>query len=240
MKKQISKCIKEISSGAYSPQVVFFDWMQCLALAISNTCTLIHNDLWKKREEQYLSTIRKYDKEARYKMSDMVRMLTATYEDTGLSDVLGEVYMESVGGNKNTGQFFTPYHVSLACAELAVPKNINDDRILLHEPSCGSGGMVVATAQVLQKRGINYQKTLDVVCQDLDWSAVYMCYVQFVGQYQKFTMCMSMDIITSCSAPRTPYTTTPENGLRTSIRLVRTGTDGNKLLKKKRKHSATI
>ena len=72
MKKQIAKCIKEISSGAYSPQVVFFDWMQCLALSISNTCTLIHNDLWKKREEQYLSTIRKYDKEARYKMSDMV------------------------------------------------------------------------------------------------------------------------------------------------------------------------
>lgn len=64
------------------------------------------------------------------------------------------------------------------CAELVVPKNINDDRIPLHEPSCGSGGMVVATAQVLQKRGINYQKTLDVVCQDLDWSAVYMCYVQ--------------------------------------------------------------
>lgn len=152
MKKQIAKCIKEISSGAYSPQVVFFDWMQCLALSISNTCTLIHNDLWKKREEQYLSTIRKYDKEARYKMSDMVGMLTATYEDTGLSDVLGEVYMESVGGNKNTGQFFTPYHVSLACAELVVPKNINDDRILLHEPSCGSGGMVVATAQVLQKK----------------------------------------------------------------------------------------
>lgn len=133
MKKQIAKCIKEISSGAYSPQVVFFDWMQCLALSISNTCTLIHNDLWKKREEQYLSTIRKYDKEARYKMSDMVGMLTATYEDTGLSDVLGEVYMESVGGNKNTGQFFTPYHVSLACAELVVPKNINDDRIPLHE-----------------------------------------------------------------------------------------------------------
>ena len=45
-------------------------------------------------------------------------------------------------------------------------------------PKCGSGGMVVATAQVLQKRGINYQKTLDVVCQDLDWLAVYMCYVQ--------------------------------------------------------------
>ena len=56
MKKQIAKCIKEISSGAYSPQVVFFDWMQCLALAISNTCTLIHNDLWKKR---FANTIKK-------------------------------------------------------------------------------------------------------------------------------------------------------------------------------------
>lgn len=189
MKKQIAKCIKEISSGAYSPQVVFFDWMQCLALSISNTCTLIHNDLWKKREEQYLSTIRKYDKEARYKMSDMVEMLTATYEDTGLSDVLGEVYMESVGGNKNTGQFFTPYHVSLACAELVVPKNINDDRIQLHEPSCGSGGMVVATAQVLQKKrnqlsknfgcglsGFGLVSSLYVLCAaELAWNKSNRC-----------------------------------------------------------------
>lgn len=44
--------------------------------------------------------------------------------------------------------------------------------------------------------------------------------VQFVGQYQKFTMCMSMDIITSCSAPRTPYITVPANGFRINIRLV--------------------
>ena len=94
MKKQIAKCIKEISSGAYSPQVVFFDWMQCLALSISNTCTLIHNDLWKKREEQYLSTIRKYDKEARYKMSDMVGMLTATY-----ISIRSPVKRETSGGN---------------------------------------------------------------------------------------------------------------------------------------------
>lgn len=41
-----------------------------------------------------------------------------------------------------------------------------------------NGGMVIAAAQVLQEKGINYQRVLDVVCQDLDWTAVYMCYVQ--------------------------------------------------------------
>lgn len=38
--------------------------------------------------------------------------------------------------------------------------------------------MIVASAQVLKEQGVNYQKVLDVVCQDLDWTAVYMCYVQ--------------------------------------------------------------
>ena len=93
--------------------------------------------------------------------------------------MLGEVYMESIGGNKNSGQFFTPYSVSLATARLTLPDTIDENKKLsLCEPTCGSGGMVIAAAQVLQEKGINYQRVLDVVCQDLDWTAVYMCYVQ--------------------------------------------------------------
>lgn len=62
---------------------------------------------------------------------------------------------------------------------LTLPDTIDENKKLsLCEPTCGSGGMVIAAAQVLQEKGINYQRVLDVVCQDLDWTAVYMCYVQ--------------------------------------------------------------
>lgn len=62
---------------------------------------------------------------------------------------------------------------------MQLPDTIDENKKLsLCEPTCGSGGMVIAAAQVLQEKGINYQRVLDVVCQDLDWTAVYMCYVQ--------------------------------------------------------------
>lgn len=92
-------------SGKYAPQVVFADWIQCVALSISNSVQIFHDDLWKQREEQYLATMNRYGKEERMKMAEMAGMLILTYEK-GLGDVLGEVYMESIGGNKNSGQFF--------------------------------------------------------------------------------------------------------------------------------------
>ena len=38
--------------------------------------------------------------------------------------------------------------------------------------------MIIAVAQILMKKGINYQKYMRVVAQDLDWKGVYMCYLQ--------------------------------------------------------------
>ena len=175
MKKEIVKKITQMS-GRYSCQVVFLDWVHCLALSIINTCTMVHNKLWHDREEEYKSIMYKYSEEERRTFCDMAGMLALAYEE-GFGDVLGEIYMESIGGSKNTGQFFTPYQVSLACAKLTVKYN-GEDTIRIHEPTCGSGGMIVASAQVLKEQGVNYQKVLDVVCQDLDWTAVYMCYVQ--------------------------------------------------------------
>ena len=95
-----------------------------------------------------------------------------------MSDVLGEIYMESGCGNKSTGQFFTPFHLSELCARLDLTGADGSRMIELNEPSCGGGGMMIAAAKVLKVKGINYQKIMKVVAQDLDWKAVYMCYVQ--------------------------------------------------------------
>ncbi|MBR3573668.1 MAG: hypothetical protein IKN97_00660, partial [Lachnospiraceae bacterium] len=63
-------------------------------------------------------------------------------------------------------------------AELSLPKDLTeDDKLPLNEPTCGGGANIIATADVLRSRGLNYQKMLKVVGQDLDYLAVYMTYI---------------------------------------------------------------
>lgn len=175
-KKEIIDSINKMS-GQYSPYDVFCDWIKCCALSIQNSCQMIHNSIWQKREEEYMQIAKKYGRERMMEFSKMLFALTETLEDD-MSDALGDIYMKSGMGNKNTGQFFTPYHVSVMCAEMSLPKDIGEGIISINEPTCGGGGMIIAAANALKGRGIDFQKRMDIVAQDLDWKAVYMCYVQ--------------------------------------------------------------
>ena len=175
-KKYIVKSIQSFS-GQYTPYQIFSDWVQMIALAIQNTCVL-----WKPirddRERQYLDIAKKYTKEEIKTFCDMAGALTLAFEER-FGDILGEIYMESGCGNKGTGQFFTPYHLSYATARLLYGDKISKDEILeVNEPSAGGGGMIIALAEAMKDNGVNYQRKLHVVAQDLDWNAVYMTYVQ--------------------------------------------------------------
>lgn len=175
-KKEIIKCIESMS-GRYSPYEVFTDWVKCSSLAISNSMDMFHGKIWKDREQMYLDTVKKYEKSEIHMFTKMLGMLVETMEDH-MQDALGQIYMESGMGSKAAGQFFTPYHLSLTCAKLALPDPDKDDIYHINEPSCGGGGMVIAAAQMLKERGVNYQRKMKVVARDLDWKGVYMCYLQ--------------------------------------------------------------
>ena len=108
--------------------------------------------------------------------SEMFLMLEIALEKN-ITDALGEIYMQANLGSKQTGQFFTPFHVSLLTAATAIPKEI-EEPLVINEPSAGAGGMILATAKILKDRGYNPQKYMKVVAQDLDWKGVYMTYVQ--------------------------------------------------------------
>lgn len=174
---EIVRKINELS-GSRSPYEVFCDWIKCLALAISNTSDTIRKGLvWQKREEEYLKTIRSYGSDS-INLVEMKDLLVVALEEN-ISDILGKVYMDSDCGNKNTGQFFTPFHLSLLTAQCTLPKDISPlNPLILNEPSCGSGGMIIAIVKILKDRGINPQRSMKVVAQDLDWKAVYMTYIQ--------------------------------------------------------------
>lgn len=166
-------------SGRYAPYNIFYDWIQQSALAIQNSCYLVHNKLWHDREQLYIDTAKKYTEKELENFAQMFVWLgEALTED--LTDVLGQVYMESGMGNKYTGQFFTPFHLSELCARTRIDLNRLPEtgRIQLNEPSCGGGGMIIETCKVLREAGFDYQRRLDVVAQDLDWKGVYMTYLQ--------------------------------------------------------------
>jgi len=175
-KKDIIKCIDSIS-GKYSAYEVFADWIKCSALAISNSLNLFHTKVWKDREQAYMDTIKKYDSNEVKRFTEMLAMLVETLEDN-MADVLGQVYMEAGMGSRAAGQFFTPYHLSELCAGMVNLEPDENGRYLINEPSCGGGGMIIAAASALKAKGIDYQRKMDVVAQDLDWKGVYMCYLQ--------------------------------------------------------------
>lgn len=175
-KKEIINQINNMAGG-YSAYEVFTDWIKCCSLAIDNSTTFFHDEEWNKKEQEYFNLVKKYGNDKIKIFSDMLGMLCMTLEENP-EDVLGWIYMASGMGSKSAGQFFTPYHLSELCANLALPEPRGDGKIYLNEPSCGGGGMIIAAVSALKKKGFDYQRNLEVVAQDLDWKGVYMCYLQ--------------------------------------------------------------
>lgn len=177
-KKEIIKMIQRLS-GARSSYTIFYDWIEMMALSIQNTCSLWKDQLYQKRENEYLELAKRYSSQELMKMSEMMAMLTEQYEE-GFDDILGDVFMKSGMGSSAAGQFFTPYHLSYLCAKTVFAGMQPDGKgvYTVNEPSSGGGGMIIALAEVMKENGINYQRRMDVVAQDLDWKGVYMTYVQ--------------------------------------------------------------
>lgn len=164
-------------SGRYTAYEIFMDWIECAALSITNTVHLVHGKVWKEREEKYKAIMSKYTPEERGRFPKMLAWLVEELEDDP-RDVLGEVFMRSGMGSDAGGQFFTPFNISKMMAAIQVKAPAEGEKVTISEPSCGSGGSIIAAALELKSQGVNYQKCMRVVCQDLDWRCVFMAYVQ--------------------------------------------------------------
>ena len=176
MKQHTKDFIKVLDSIKYSKSrhEVFNDWLILTAASLYAP--------WKKCQEienEYLEIANKYTKDELDKHSHLLAITVEALEEKE-QDFLGEVFTFGELGNSRTGQFFTPYHISYLMAEIAIGENeIPDNRILkINEPTCGSGGMVIASIEVLKKRGFDYQNNAYFVCQDIDARCARMTYIQ--------------------------------------------------------------
>ena len=185
IKTTVAEIIKRIERASYrmSKSKLISDVFECGAIAISNKFDLLQFD---EREKRYLQIINSYQPVERELIAEIFGMIFAlltsvVYDDGAFNDYLGELFMQCSQGEKNAGQFFTPYHVSNLMAKMTITddKIKRDEIITIYEPCCGSAGMVLASMDVLKNDyGVNYARDCFVICEDIDIRCVHMAYLQ--------------------------------------------------------------
>lgn len=156
---------------------VFRDFCELSALAIRNRVDLHQR---QEREQRYLQIVGNYTSEEETRFAQLLAIVASELV-AGFDDVLGHHYMSLELGNDAMGQFFTPYHVSQLVAQMNCPdfaEHLNSKPfITVSEPTCGSGGMVVAFAEAMHRAGYDHTQQLHVSAQDLEATSVHMSYI---------------------------------------------------------------
>lgn len=111
-----------------------------------------------------------------------LRELGETVMEQGGCDFLGVIAGELNALDAGQGQFFTPFAVSRMMAEIQLhdmPAYVaKHGYFTLGEPAAGSGGMVIAAADVLQGLGCNPMFDMLVETWDINHLAYWMCFLQ--------------------------------------------------------------
>ena len=180
----ILKLVKSIYS--HNTYDVFADFVQLSALSIKQSADLILGE--KKSEEEFQKILERYQPKEQQILSDMFGELVDALEEHFLKneicDTLGAIFGELSINNKNTGQFFTPASVAELCGTATFDSRIAQKQIeekgyiLVNEPSCGGGVMLMAFIQAMMRAGFNPQRQLLVVAEDIDRRCVCMTYLQ--------------------------------------------------------------
>jgi type I restriction-modification system DNA methylase subunit len=119
-------------------------------------------------EDLYLETIAKYAKdEMRYNFPKLFAALVAEMEDRledgQGNDVLGDYY-EQKFSRKDSGQFFTPWHICQFMAHCLSGDVQTEQTKRILDPCCGSGRMLTASAKVMGWGHEYYGIDLDHTC----------------------------------------------------------------------------
>ena len=177
--KEIKDFIEKLnfSNGRYDSRDIFRDVISLLVFVIQ--IFMLNNTDYM---EDYNNILRKYTEEEQLQLKTIMKDLAELYnKQYEITDLLTDIFEKLGISNKETGQFFTPFHISKLAVKLT---GINEDEIkqkgyiTLHEPATGAGGMILAYANELKEKGFNPSKNLYVVACDIDILCTYMTYLQ--------------------------------------------------------------
>ena len=100
------------------------------------------------------------------------------------ADLLGRIFEEHGPSSEREGQFFTPQNVSKFSASLNLPseQELKDstvnDPIRIKDPACGSGRLLIATAQLMDEK-TEFPYAALYYAQDKDYTCAKMTAINF-------------------------------------------------------------
>ncbi|WNY26156.1 N-6 DNA methylase [Methanolapillus millepedarum] len=155
---------------------IWDDFVTMSAIAISNR---VDSEQSGKRETEYMRIVKQYSAEDLNRFAELFAITVLAFESDPNQDFLGALYMQLELSNVQTGQFFTPYHICELAAKLNT-KGIENERVPISvlEPAAGAGGMIIAFANAVREKGINYQDAVFFEAWDIDKTVAMMCYIQ--------------------------------------------------------------
>ena len=160
--KELAKRIDAMRPRGYHTCDNFAILMELMAISLSN---VVKHPEWEEREKQYLQTIKTIDVEAAAAAAGFIMNWFSQQPEP--IDLLGPFHTWVGMDNTGTGQFFTPWHISVMTAKMQfgskedVEKQIKDKGyISIADPTCGAGGMLVAAANALSGLDIDPRKAI--------------------------------------------------------------------------------
>lgn len=165
-----------------SPWPVWCDSITAMACALANSIEDKNSEIYAKREKEYEQCIKRLGGSNELS-SQMFAATVMALEENPDQDFLGSMFMKLDLGNNWLGQFFTPYNVCRLMAEVMTAddaeKRVSEKGwATVNDCACGAGATLIATANVLKERNIDYHNHVLFVAQDIDRIAAMMCYVQ--------------------------------------------------------------
>lgn len=177
-------CLMDRTAMRHSKWQVWNDFLYLSAASMADaTENAVALSEKAERAQGYFSTMDRYQKEERENFAEMLTLVILALEENPEQDFLGSLYHQLGLHQEQRGQFFTPYHICEFMSEIQFTEQ--EDAALkekgfisVSDPACGAGAMLIAFANVAKKHGVNYQKHVLFVAQDIDRTAALMCYIQ--------------------------------------------------------------
>ena len=158
---------------------VWEDLMTAIACSISNS-TDRNPERYERREKAFRDAIGRIG--SMELAAKALGVIVNALEANPHQDFLGNLYMNLELGSHWHGQFFTPYSLCEMTATMQMqtaPKLVEQNGwISVCDPAIGGGAMLIAAANCLKLKGINYQERCVFVGQDIDSVAGMMAYIQ--------------------------------------------------------------
>ena len=157
------------------------DFVEACAIAVSNSCDKASPD-GNKREDRYRQIMAGYEPAEQEIFPQLFGALTEALEQNPDQDFLGDMFMRLELGSHWHWQFFTPYSLCRAIAEIqmgdAQERIQTRGWVSINDCACGAGALLIAARNVMMRAGLDWSSGALFVAQDIDRTAALMCYLQ--------------------------------------------------------------